>query len=63
MNTKVIVALLIGMAVGAASASVIYEKPAPLAVAKPAAGTEWTADHAAIPAPSFPETSLPSPTF
>lgn len=63
MNTKVIVALLIGMAVGAASASVLYPKPEPVAGTKPATGTAWTAAHAAIPAPAFPETTLPSPTF
>lgn len=61
MKTQVIVALLVGLAVGAASASVLYPKAAPVVVAQATTGAAWTAEHSAIPTPEAKEE--PAPTF
>jgi hypothetical protein len=59
MERNVLVALLIGMIIGASSAMAL-STPEPVAAVKQQ-GTRWTADHAAIPRDTAERE--PAPTF
>jgi hypothetical protein len=49
MDRKTIIALLIGLVVGATSAAALSPAPQKAADGNPQLGTAWSADYAAIP--------------